>query len=353
MNFLAKNQRLVRITLIFWSLSFLYAIIFNNFTGWWLLLFISFIFIGLIISLLPSLHYVHGRLLQKSHPYQVQQATTLTILFTRKKRAFVPMFHFTVRLQTFEQLVELFLLKKQLSITWIPEKRGVFQTLPLTIESSDFLRLFTKIQFFQLTGPFVVYPVIQKQVAINLLQYLSLEKNNRHSSLGAQTFDVKNFRDYQYGDSLHTIDWKQSSKTEQLIVKEFYMEQTTSWVLIFYGISHKHFETILSIYYSVFLALKTIISFQQYLLADLPTDCPEDEQVVYLTPLKKEPNLPNIKQKKILLFSPTQTDYLKAQVAILSRENDISLVAIEKESLYLFQNNQHFPIETEVNKIET
>lgn len=137
MNFLTNNQRLVRITLIFWSIIFLYAIIFNNFTGWWLLFFISSVIIGLIISLLPSLRQIHGHLLPKSPTYQVQKSTTLKIIFTHKKRFLIPVFHFNVRLQTSEQLVKLFLLKKQIDIVWVPEKRGVFQTLPLTIEEES------------------------------------------------------------------------------------------------------------------------------------------------------------------------------------------------------------------------
>ncbi|MFD2308074.1 DUF58 domain-containing protein [Enterococcus termitis] len=341
-----KIQSLTKIgaSMLFFIGVFLYAVVFNNSTGWLLFFFLSFLFLFDLLTLIPSTKKIELRLTESAVYTAFEQSRIVCELFRYRptllpipRLLIVPIGNSSLEQQSFYLYTGQ---KKEVSFQWTPAQRGFFQELPFVFISSDWLDLFTKQTTINLRGPFIVQPVIQQEISEKLYEQLLIFQPNLALAFGTQTFLIRNFRPYQKGDALHSIDWKQTGKRNELIVKEYEHESESDTHFLFYGIAHEQFEEILSIYYSFTQLAKNKPNFEQVILANIPDDASQEYLLATIEPLLEEPIIPTFSNQKLVLFSPALTPNLKEQLHLLQKNNELFLITFENNELCLFWKDQ-------------
>lgn len=97
--------------------------------------------------------------------------------------------------------------------------------------------------------------------------------------------------------------------------------------MLFWGTPSKHFEAMLSLYYSLQLQLSRKKKFKQYLLGDL------DDQLALATPkafatiqpFSEAPIIANVKNQLLFIFTPEKEPPLMEQLEQLRRTNLVML----------------------------
>ena len=340
----------IRIILLFffYSLLLLYAVTFNNSTGWMLSFFLTFLLIIDLISLIPSLKMIKVAPLEQTI-YTVNQMSKLSLLLFRYKSALIPMTDLQIALKGLNRQQAHFLLytgkQESLAFEWRPKKRGIFKELSLIIRCSDFLRIFRKQIIRQLPGPFIVMPELRQQEADRIAQAIFTLHPSFKSLVGDPTFVIRNFRTHQFGDALRMIDWKQSSKRNELIVKEYEHEIEQETFLIFYGQHHEHFERLLSLYYSFHNAVGKQRHFIPRVMADYPSDTDPEMLFAAATAFTDNRPLPDLINKKLILFAPAETADLQEQLQGLKQANELFLITFHQDELILKWKDQIISLE--------
>ncbi|WP_170924887.1 DUF58 domain-containing protein [Candidatus Enterococcus clewellii] len=345
---LLKNSLRMLFVLFFYLVLFLYTVIFNNASGWTLFFFLTFLLVGNLISLLPS-HKKIQLVLLESSTYQAGHPSQLTVEMFTYRPLLLPLFALTLRLHSTSKTNPAFFWaytgnRKILSFHWTPETRGLFSELPVFFHSTDFLQLLSKGSIQALAGPFSVLPKLEKERANAVIQKIVTVQPNFYASFGNRTFTIRDFRSHQTGDPLRLIDWKQSSKRNELIVKEYEQEQEQEACLIFYGQKHARFEELLSVYYSMMHLLDGKISYTTKLLADYPVETLNENLFAVLQPFSEEPYMPTYSNKKLLIFAPEPTERLQNHLKALGRTNEVFLITFDADQLCLQWKEQVFYI---------
>ncbi|MBP1046030.1 DUF58 domain-containing protein [Enterococcus sp. BWM-S5] len=348
-NLLRNILRMIPV-LLFYLALFFYAVVFNNSSGWALFFFLTFLLAANFISLIPSHKKLRLAMIESS-TYLVNQSSQLAVEIYTDRPLLLPLYGVTVTQSTSVEKENYFFLaytgnRKVLTFHWVPTKRGFFSELPVSIHSTDFLKLISKQSVQLLTGPFPVLPKVNNDLAEKLLQAVLTVQPNFYVPFGNRTFMIRDFREHQVGDPLRMIDWKQSSKRSELIVKEYEQEQEQETCILFYGQAHTYFEELLSIYYSVTRHLNGRMTYRTKLLADYSSDTPEEYVLAALQPFSEEPEIPFSTNKKLLIFAPEQTEKLQEQLQLLARTNEILLVTTNAGRLCLHYKDQVIYIDT-------
>jgi len=97
-----------------------------------------------------------------------------------------------------------------------PFQRGIYQQLPLTWQVSV-PGLFEKRAALRLTSPVVVFPQANQEQA----QQLQAQLDEQWAANGQNDFQIRDFHAYQVGDDVDLIDWRQTAKHGDVIVREF------------------------------------------------------------------------------------------------------------------------------------
>lgn len=328
-----------------------YTMAFNNTAGWSLFFFLTFLFIIDLISCIPSIKNVSCEPLnekrlcvnQKSevivtmscHPKMWMPIPMLTVIFLEqasKEVAFFPLYRGK---------------NERISFQYIPSHRGIFTNFTLIIKGTDFLNFISKETTCPVSGPFIVLPNPKKETALRLYEQLKLLSPIFQAILGQPTPIVRNLRNYQVGDSSKTIDWKQSSKRNELLVREYEHETEQKIRLVFYGVSHEKFEELLAIYYSFSQIIHSKFTVSETLLAENTIHKNRDSLFACLEPLKKDILFPNFTNEFLLIFAPEKTPALQKQLLSLLHKNELALIVFEENKLFLFWKNQKILLESE------
>ncbi|MCB5952455.1 DUF58 domain-containing protein [Enterococcus sp. BWT-B8] len=339
-----KNSVKIFSILLFYSLIFVYTIAFNNSTGWMLFFFLVFLMIVDLISLFPSLKMIKLETTELT-TYTVNQPSQLTLELFRCQKSLLPTPSLTISLKktlNSSLYAQLFYMgtRETFSFQWTPEKRGIFNELPLLVGSTDFLALFQKQLVRQVSGPFMVMPELQKKKAELIFQIILTKLPNFKNSFGNQTFSIRNFRSHQFGDALKTIDWKQSVKRNELIVKEYEHEIEQDTELIFYGQDGLNFESLLSLYYSFTLFLERQMPFSQTIIVDSPMEASHEQLFALASSFTEHRQLPMYSNKKLILFAPSLTQELGEQLELLQKNNTLFLITYHDDKPFLHWKEQ-------------
>ncbi|MHC5228910.1 DUF58 domain-containing protein [Enterococcus sp. LJL99] len=349
------NKHLTRLLvfLFFYLFVFFYTVSFNKEAGWVLFFFLTFLLLIDVLSFLPSTKKIHVETLEQSRMV-VNKKNRLKLTFFRYRPTLVPIPLVSIYLaSTKEQCASLPLYtgkKKMIEIDFTPSQRGIFETLSLTMKSFDLLDFFSKTSFYQVKGPFMVLPEYKHELALELKKQLVLSSTSFRNTLGQPTTMIRTFRTYQPGDALKVIDWKQSSKKGELIVKEYEHETENTFRLVFYGVVHEQFETILAIYYSFSHVLSTQTKFKETILADKQEQQDRDSLFASMRPIEPRllPTFPT--GEKLLIFAPELTEPLTTQLLELANRNEVSVIAFKEKQLFLFSQDQVLLIGEEGDK---
>lgn len=334
---------------LFYIAVFLYAIIFNNATGWSLFFFLTLLLLFDVLTLIPALKNVQLHSIGNTF-YEVGQQHTLELEVFRYRPALllIPLLLIVFKQppSTRKQSLAFYSGQpKKLVFEWEPLQRGIFEELPFILTSYDLFLTFSKQSELVVTGPFVVLPRLQTSLAEQLYQQLLKADPALSNAFGYQTFSIRNFREYQIGDSLNLVDWKQSGKRNEWIVKEYDYEVKNELQLLFCGLPHKNFEALLSVYYSFVLLLEHKLDFRQTILADYPSTTLKEHLLAAVTPLSTEPILPAFTHKKLVVFVPSRTSCLEEQLRDLKRNNDLFLITFNADELCLYWKNQRYTLD--------
>ncbi|WP_218776227.1 DUF58 domain-containing protein [Candidatus Enterococcus mansonii] len=331
--------------LFFLVAIFLYTLIFNESTGWILFFFLFFLTVIDVLSLIPSLKNIHC-VLAKQSTYEIHQTAQINFQLFRYHPNLLRIPLLVVSFGNESTAEKLYITlysgqPKEIVFNWHPTKRGIFDKLPFVLTGFDILGVLSKQRNGHLKGPFIVLPQLQLDVAQQLYEQLLLFQPEHASQFGHRTFTVRNFREYRMGDSLNSIDWKQSGKRNKWIIREYEQEAETVLHFLFYGLPHKKFEELVSIYYSFIQFTESKLSFQQTILAEYSQSQPTNQLFAEIQPLATETDLPFFSNKKLVLFAPTQTKKLTQQIDFLKKNNDVVLITLESTGgLYIAWEDQ-------------
>lgn len=126
--------------------------------------------------------------------------------------------------------------------------RGVYRHLPVTGVAKDWLGWLQKQAPLRLAEPLVVGPRRERGASQALAQPLSQVLAQTLPSGDTKSFDLREFRDYQPGDPVNTIDWKLSARRDGLIVREDEPEALPQWQGVLVGQTDPQFERLLGLF---------------------------------------------------------------------------------------------------------
>lgn len=140
----------------------------------------------------------------------------------------------------------------QVTNSFIPTRRGVIHFAPSYVAKPDLLGLFRRLLVMNISQSCIILP---KRYAI---KPLSLTGRRQYQSGGVSlansvgnSSEFMSLRDYQQGDSLHSIHWKSYAKHRKLIVKDYQDEYFVRRALVldtFVGTaSREQFEAAVSV----------------------------------------------------------------------------------------------------------
>jgi hypothetical protein len=300
----------------------IYALIFTNETGWTLLLFASLLILIELISILGSLRRLQLTTSEQLMMHLGEQAE-LTLEITKRRQYPLILFQTEISSVFFKQSIFFYFFntQKNVQVSWLPEQRGYYQKLPVQVISRDFFGWFQKKQTLELNMTSFVLPEFSNsaETAISYFQQIL-----QRSSYGEPSFTVKNYRPYRAGDALKQIDWKASSRQQELIYREYQQFQTSEWIFIFYGQDSFYFEEMLSVFYSLQRQFPQIPA---VLLGKKSDAFAENDlrQYALIQPLKASQSLPDFHQKRIFLFTPKYSEDLEQQIASLQQDNQVTV----------------------------
>ncbi|MGM0123356.1 hypothetical protein IGI37_000722 [Enterococcus sp. AZ194] len=304
--------RLILVSLAY-IILFFYAITFTNDTGWAVLVFASLVAGVELLSLISPLRLLQLKLCV---PRVASVGERLTSQITVKRKGPIPLFfsHLILQVPTEKkrQTIDSYYGQKtQVELSMIPTARGWQKQLSVEQVSGDLFGWFEKKKVSQLAVDCLVLPAIHPS-AESVLTNISGLVYKEHS--GEQTYLLRNYRAYQQGDSLKQIDWKLSSRKQELIFREYEKLEPVKWTFVFYGVESQYFEETLSLFYTIFMAYRQHVEFLLIGEELNASNHASPENFADIQPLEKLVTIPEKKNRRICLFVPEVTDDLAEMI---------------------------------------
>lgn len=240
--------------LLFYLFFAAFAIVFNKTGTWIVFYFLTLFFIVSGFSLLFA-----------SQPYQLKQKDVqvqpisgkpneveLTLISPRK--TWIP--HAEASISIHQQSIEserfTSFLANHINLNFKSPlfARGIYPDLQVTLYYRDFFGILYRTQKLKTSLRLTIYPTLQSQQATTIADFLNQYHHELFYELDETNFDLKKVRPYLPGDRINQIDWKLTSKKQELIFREFERDKTTYPVYLFLGVYHHDYEIMLSLYYS-------------------------------------------------------------------------------------------------------
>ncbi len=293
-------------TLLFfflYSMIFIYAMAFTNASGWALLVAMT---LFLIMSLIGRLGPLKKVTIKNLDDFPLHVGQTAPVTFVMQKKVSYPVFFWQLQMfddkqNTIAAWAFYYGQKQSFKQIWTPDKRGLEHPFEFTLLTGDPFGWLIKRQRLVMTAERLVLPAIHPQAAA-FRRFI--QKEQKQQFFGTPSYDIKNYRPYRLGDPLKQMDWKLSSRLQQLILREYQTYQEVATLLAFYGQDSPYFEEMLSFFYSlqkgwhqtgieVLLIGKTGRIFQ-----------PTDLDFAKIEPFTQTPALPAFSQAQVWLFTP-------------------------------------------------
>lgn len=319
-----SKQRLFGKYLVFFVTYFLllsYCIVFNNEAGWSLFFFVTLLVLADLLFILPSLNKIQVTL-EESIQTQINKETPLPLQVFKYRPTLLPIPKLSLLFQNQEQTLTFYRGESiRLEVLWLPTARGAYNGLPLTLTSQELWGFFRKRRQMKIQQEILILPEYRPEV----LSLMTLfEKKPRKYTYGESNFTIRNYRNYQQGDSLKHIDWKLSSKQQELIYREHETEQQQELTLLFWGESHPAFEDTLAIFFSLQNLLLKKMPFQQLLIGE-GLDSPYQIHAgafAAIQPFITVPEpLPKISGRQVIIITPAVSQSLEVYLESLTPSN--------------------------------
>lgn len=232
---------------------------------------------------------------------------------------------------------------------WFPIKRGFNETISIEVTAKDYFGLLRKTRRFQLEIASTTLP--RSKTGETALVTNQLRKIGYTEPSAQKSFDIRNYRTYQYGDSLNRVDWKLSARSQELILREFEPEPTTQQTLCFWGEEAERFEQALDLTFSIAQHWTTAKNFHLLLLGDT-TYAGGYQQEAFATIQAGDAahflsQAQHITSNQLVLVAPEKTALLEETYTTLQKKNDVLLLCYEDTQLFSYYKNQRTPVHLE------
>jgi hypothetical protein len=229
-----------------------------GYTASWILVFILFgLYVFNALTLIFPLFYLEivkqeNIIIDPEHNYNHY----VTIKHRLDRHVYLPYLSLTVffdhpKTKRTSKVFSFYHSRVQMPVSLNTLSRGVFKRPDVRIQASDFFNIFHKAINKRLLSTIYVLPKIEDE-ATNLLitKHLSFVISSKKLAL-QKSFEFNKLKEYTQGDNTKLIDWKTTSKTQTLTVKELEYEKKRETYFIFCGNEGKEYEYLLSVFYTL------------------------------------------------------------------------------------------------------
>lgn len=244
--------------LLLYASTAVFAAVFNTTSTWLSFYFFTF-FLG--FNALAIAQPLSRLQLKKTDdillPQGERQEIELVFTTHKQRTLFYAQLHILITLKGHKQKLEsrqTIGFTKNFSLTMEPFvlSRGIYEHPKMVLISSDFFGIWQRRLSLKLPFSLIVPPQFKPDEADAIMHYLLQAEHSPFQSSHLKSFDLKKIREYQPGDRVNLIDWKLSSKKQEIMVKEFEDDKTDDPVFIFYGSQEEEYEETLSVFYSLY-----------------------------------------------------------------------------------------------------
>ncbi|WP_338672025.1 DUF58 domain-containing protein [Listeria seeligeri] len=246
------------IMLIIYTGLWAYTLFQGDTASWFLTYFFTLILVLLFLSSIYPLKAWNVNRQFAKNTYHDGDLVDMHVTFTRKSRYPVGYLLFQQKLPlsfgklNARQQLDYPLFKKKFTVTLdsFVGLRGIHSFPAIDLETSDAFGLLERSYQTSAEKSLTIYPSYFPDILEKIREATpENERNAAYWTLKKNT-NLHSLREFSSGDRISLIDWKSSAKTDQLMTREFENSATSRLSVIFYGVSHPHFELSLRAAYS-------------------------------------------------------------------------------------------------------
>lgn len=244
--------------LIIYTGLWAYTLFQGDTASWFLTYFFTLILVLLFLSSIYPLKAWNVNRQFAKNTYHDGDLVDMHVTFTRKSRYPVGYLLFQQKLPlsfgklNARQQLAYPLFKKKFTVTLdsFVGLRGIHSFPAIDLETSDAFGLLERSYQTSAEKSLTIYPSYFPDILEKIREATpENERNAAYWTLKKNT-NLHSLREFSSGDRISLIDWKSSAKTDQLMTREFENSATSRLSVIFYGVSHPHFELSLRAAYS-------------------------------------------------------------------------------------------------------
>jgi len=258
----------------------LHALTFNSVTSWILVFFLtSFYAFNLLTLAIPFslLHSISSSLVLIRPSFD--DTITIKLHSSLKTLTLFPSLkgYLTFNDQTLSSYKNSVFQKETILLTFPFEQlsRGWYDNCQLTLVCHDFFGLFRKSHTLTLDYPLAILPTSKVEQASEVYTSILDQISNTYQKTNTRSFDTKKIRPYAQGDNTKLIDWKLTSRSQEIMVREREDDAVETTYYILLGLSDEYFEEIVTLFYTLmlyYLQTENIVLVSEYQTLFLPTD---------------------------------------------------------------------------------
>ena len=133
------------------------------------------------------------------------------------------------------------------------------------IKIYDYIKLFSKTIFLNITQEIIVLPSLVKCSPVIETSLMGITENDEFSKIkpGDDCSEVFNIREYSYGDKLNRIHWNLTTKLDNMMVKEYSLPVSSQIIIVFEFCNDNNSE---DVFYKNDAAIETAMSLSHFML---------------------------------------------------------------------------------------
>lgn len=336
MSYKLKNTVSIIICLIIFLIVLCYTLIFLTTVGWILTMFMLLTMITSLISFkLADVKKINIEiddylLINKDDEVSIN----ITVQKNMPKFVFFPVLKVSIEELDFQKYLYGYTGKtKTMSLCIKMTKRGHYELANIELVSGDMFYLLLSSYHKKVPVDWYILPryIKNPQSLLAMINFLVMDKQ-----VGDMSFNIKGYRSYNHGDSMKQVDWKVSSKHQEIMVKEFSNETEEVPVFVFFGQASFYFEVLLDVYFCFFESFDTY-STSFYLIGDGVESTPV-ETITPFALIRKTETIDlsvilNRINHDVVLFIPEMTESIQHHINIVRASQTISIQVITYKDL--------------------
>ena len=309
-------------------LSLFYAIAFNSDLGWYVFVFITlFIFLTLVSTV--NFNQDISLKVRDDTYTNVGEQNKIHLLIESPKRVFFPILKIeNDTLGISENLFWFYGQRKELVIHWVAKERMKQEFVVFEVSKQDIFGVIKKKESYHVPMNLMVLPLPLRDVS-GILNLISPMIGT--TLYGENSFDLERLRPYVYGDSFKQIDWKLTSKKQELMYREYEQYERKKVLFLFYGVRSFYFEKMLQVFFSLYLLLDS--QDYHFQIKGEGIDSLNDISVEDFASLIKSDDPGSLEEAKadyIVIFTPEITKRLKKELSSFDQGLQIQVISFEE-----------------------